>query len=130
MRVLKCESCLGHWQRETAEPENRLRRGLKVDSEDRRLKSNGQLPDNPARRMVSFDPEWQIGPNPYAEWSDEELVSRWNGFDHDSPAMEAELLRRGYVPLREGRPNRKLVPGDLNELEAAHVRGEHETSLS
>jgi hypothetical protein len=79
--------------------------------------------------MVGFDPECQIGPNPYAEWSDEELVSRWNGFERESPAMEAELLRRGYVPLHEGRPNRKLVPGELNELEAAHVGGEHEASL-
>jgi hypothetical protein len=78
--------------------------------------------------MVSFDPESQIGPNPYAEWSDEDLVTRWNGFERESPAMETELLKRGYLPLHEGLPNRKLVPGD-NELEAAHARGEHEFSL-
>jgi hypothetical protein len=79
--------------------------------------------------MVSFDPESQIGPNPYAEWSDEDLVTRWNGFERESPAMEAELLKRGYLPLHEGLPNRKLVPGDKHELEAAHARGEHEPSL-
>jgi hypothetical protein len=79
--------------------------------------------------MVSFDPESQIGPNPYAEWSDEDLVTRWNGFERESPAMEVELLKRGYLPLHEGLPNRKLVPGDKHEFEAAHARGEHESSL-
>ncbi len=76
-----------------------------------------------------FDPESQIGPNPYAEWSDEDLVTRWNGFEGESPAMEIELLERGYLPLHEGLPNRRLVPGDKHELEAAHTRGEHEFSL-
>jgi hypothetical protein len=79
--------------------------------------------------MVSFDPESQIGPNPYAEWSDEDLVTRWNGFERESPAMETELLKRGYLPLHEGLPNRNLVPGDVHELAAAHARGEHEFSL-
>jgi hypothetical protein len=80
-------------------------------------------------KMVSFDSEGQIGPNPYAEWSDEDLVTRWNGFERESPAMEVELLERGYQPLREGLPDRNLVPGDKNELEAAHARGEHEGRL-
>jgi hypothetical protein len=79
--------------------------------------------------MVGFDPEAQIGPNPYAEWTDEDLVTRWNGFERESPAMEVELLERGYRPLHGGLPNRKLVPGDVNELEAAHNRGEHEFGL-
>jgi hypothetical protein len=79
--------------------------------------------------MVSFDPESQIGPNPYAEWSDEDLVTRWNGFERESPAMEVELLKRGYLPLHEGLPNRNLVLGDKHELEAAHDRGEHESGL-
>jgi hypothetical protein len=79
--------------------------------------------------MVSFDPESQIGPNPIAEWSDEDLIARWNGFERESAAMEAELLKRGYLPLHEGLPNRNLVPGDKHELEAAHIRGEHESRL-
>ncbi len=79
--------------------------------------------------MVSFDPESQIGPNPYAEWSDEDLVTRWNGFERESPAMETELLKRGYLPLHQGLPNRNLMPGDVHKLESAHARGEHEFSL-
>jgi hypothetical protein len=48
--------------------------------------------------MVSFAPRSQIGPNPYAEWSDEDLVTRCNGFERKSPAMEVELLERVYLP--------------------------------
>jgi hypothetical protein len=65
--------------------------------------------------MVSMDPESQIGPNPYAEWTDEDLISRWNGFERESPAMEVELLERGYLPLLDGVPNRNLVPGQMDE---------------
>jgi hypothetical protein len=50
-------------------------------------------------------------------------------FECESPAMEVELLKRGYLPLHEGLPNRNLVPGDKHELEAAHDRGEYESGL-
>jgi hypothetical protein len=76
--------------------------------------------------MVSFDPESQIGPNPYAEWTDEDLIARWNGFEGESTAMEVELLERGSLPLHEGLPNRKLVPGQLSKQPArAQPRGDH-----
>jgi hypothetical protein len=36
---------------------------------------------------------------------------RCNGFERESPAMEVELLERVYLPLHEGRLNRK--PGGV-----------------
>jgi hypothetical protein len=74
------------------------------------------------RKMVGMDPEFQIGPNPYTEWTDEDLIRRWNGFERESPAMEVELLKRGYLPLHDGAPNRNLVPGQVNEQTAPEPR--------